>query len=90
VGEKDAVYMPPAHVDLIKPLKGAATCVENELLPTRFDEDARPIDQPDRCAGVALRGTIYLVNRSGCAVRGIDQNVCALRPPKRLARCGFS
>ena len=42
VGEKDAVNFPPGHIDLVESLKGAAARVEDEFLPTCFDEDARP------------------------------------------------
>jgi hypothetical protein len=42
VGEKDGVYPLPGHLDLVESLQGAPTCVENKLLPTRFDQGARP------------------------------------------------
>ena len=35
VGEKDAVYIPPGHLDLIESLKRAAARVESESLAAR-------------------------------------------------------
>jgi hypothetical protein len=42
VCEEHAIHVLPADPELSEALQGAAACIEQELLSTRFDESARP------------------------------------------------